>query len=81
MVADETKKEGTDYSETKIAGTLRSEYSDLLFCPLCGSKEFDTFEGTAAICAAVYCCKCPYGVEDSEMSLKEIIDWHNRRAI
>jgi len=60
---------------------LRSEYSDLLFCPLCGSKEFDTFEGQLQSVQLSIAVNALMDVEDSEMSLKEIIDWHNRRAI
>ena len=60
---------------------MGSECSDLLYCPLCGQKDFDMSENTDDRVASIYCKHCPYGVEDSTMTLAELKVWHNTRAI
>lgn len=60
---------------------LRSECSALLYCPLCGGTDFTQQENSDYRVTAIYCNNCPYGVEDSSMSLDEILIWHNTRAI
>ena len=51
----------------------------LIPCPLCGYEEFDTHDGIDSQTAAIYCQSCPYGVEDSKLTLEELIVIHNTR--
>ena len=54
--------------------------NDLLCCPLCGGTGFDMSENTDNRVASIYCDDCPYGVEDSTLTLAELKEWHNTRA-
>ena len=58
---------------------MKSYDKELEPCPLCGSKDFDIFENTDSQVGAIYCFKCPYGVEDSELTIEELIECHNKR--
>lgn len=51
----------------------------LLPCPLCGCTDFEAFESADSQVVAIYCNACPYGVEDSEMTIEELANWHNTR--
>ncbi len=51
----------------------------LIPCPLCGRDKFDTYDGTDSQATAIYCQTCPYGVEDSILTLEELIEIHNTR--
>ena len=53
---------------------------ELLFCPLCGGEEFDEFELNDSQSTAIYCKFCPYGVEDTTMTIEELRVWHNTRS-
>jgi len=51
-------------------------------CPLCGCVKFemlDDNDNDNNQVAAIYCTKCPYGVEDSSKTLSKLIDIHNHR--
>lgn len=43
-----------------------------MICPFCGSTEFDFFEGSESQATAIYCRKCPCGLEDSEKTIEEL---------
>ena len=53
--------------------------NNLLPCPLCGSIDFDEFEGSDTQATAIYCCNCAYGVEDDTKTLKQLRKIHNTR--
>ena len=53
--------------------------TNLLPCPLCGGIEFDEFEGDDSQVTAIFCCNCPYGVDDYTKTLKELRKIHNTR--
>ena len=48
-------------------------------CPLCGGTEFDVYENSPYQCNAIYCKKCPYGVEDCTKTIEELRKIHNNR--
>jgi predicted nucleic-acid-binding Zn-ribbon protein len=52
---------------------------NLLYCPLCGSTKFTEYENSDYQVTAIYCDHCPYGVEDSTKSIKELRLIHNKR--
>lgn len=51
----------------------------LKFCPLCGSTDFTEYEKSDYQATAIYCNHCPYGVEDSTKTIKELRIIHNIR--
>jgi len=51
----------------------------LLCCPLCGGNEFTEYDNSGSQVPAIYCNTCPYGVEDSTLTLTELRKWHNTR--
>jgi hypothetical protein len=73
-------KECAEKHNIQSPDVLPSELSGLLVCPLCGCADFDMSENTDERVASIYCNDCPYGVEDSTMTLAELRIWHNTRA-
>jgi hypothetical protein len=59
---------------------IKDRIDKLLYCPLCGQKDFDMSENTDDKIASIYCNYCPYGIEDSSMTLTDLIIWHNTRV-
>lgn len=51
----------------------------LLPCPLCGCDEFDIFDDSDSQVAAIYCMKCPYGVEEAGSTVEKLASYHNKR--
>ena len=68
-------------AEQKNVDSEAIKCSELLCCPLCGQKDFDMSGSTDDRIASIYCKYCPYGVEDSTMTLAELKAWHNPRAV
>lgn len=66
------------------AGRIRVGFvvMELLPCPHCGSTALEMMEPSDAQVAAIYCCHCPAGVQDSRLTLLQLVEaWNLRTAV
>lgn len=65
-----------------VAGQVRVGFvvMELRPCPHCGSKVLEMMEPTDAQVAAIYCNACPSGVQDSRLTMVQLVEAWNQRT-